>query len=125
MHESQNTIREFEGTVKQILVRMPNFDSGHQHVVSFLAWIFPQSRINFCVGHPFKETKTPLHPTRLLTKKFGGFSSKHVSLYATVMKRSDEQHSLGYSYSLNQVRPIVLTLPLARLVTESDTVIKA
>lgn len=125
MHESQNTIKEFEGTVIQILVRMAIFGSGNQHFASFLAWTFSQSPIILRAGHPFKETKTPLPPTSLLTKKFGVSFSNHVAFYAMVMKRSYDQHSLGYSYSLNQVRAIALTLPLARLVNESDTVIKA
>ncbi|MEO8327807.1 MAG: hypothetical protein ABI618_18305, partial [Nitrospirota bacterium] len=116
---------EFEGTVKQILVRMTIFGSGNQYFASFLARTFSQSPIILRVGHPFKKTKTPLPPTSLLTKKCGVSSSNHVALYAMDIKRSFDQHSLGYSYSPNQVSPIALTLPLARLVNESDTVIKA
>jgi hypothetical protein len=82
VHESQNTIREFEGTVKQILVKMEIFRLGHQYFDSFLAWTFSKSPIILREGQAFKETRIPLFPESLLTPKSGVFSSNHVSLYA-------------------------------------------
>ncbi|MCW5782241.1 MAG: hypothetical protein KIT39_02935, partial [Nitrospirales bacterium] len=95
VHQSYDTIRKFEGTVKQILVRVTIFLSGDQYFALFIAWPYSQSPIILRRGHAFKKTRTSLPPTSLRTKKSDVFSSNHVSLYAMVMKRSYDQRLIS------------------------------
>jgi hypothetical protein len=71
---------------------MAIFPSDDQYFAFFIAWQFSQSPIILRTGHTFMETRNPLPPPSLLTRKSGVFSSNHVSLYAMALKRSYDQH---------------------------------